>query len=155
MKFDSQVVSLQLRVEWKFVSAINGVLYATRCGITLMLVLSADNWDLLLLVCIIAIYSIVWKKFVLSDIEALNETLFGEGTGRIWLDNVQCTGSERALMNCTASSSGVNSCTHAQDAGVRCQSGKNCDSKPTISIFITSHAILCNSCQMESVPTLL
>ena len=48
---------------------------------------------------------------------------FSEGTGRIWLDNVQCTGSERTLIDCTASSSGVNPCTHAQDAGVRCQSG--------------------------------
>ena len=48
---------------------------------------------------------------------------FGEGTGRIWLDNVECTGSERTLMDCTASSSGINSCTHAQDAGVRCPIG--------------------------------
>ena len=53
---------------------------------------------------------------------------FGEGGGRIWLDNVQCTGSERELMSCTASSSGVNSCTHTQDAGVRCQYGNIKDS---------------------------
>ena len=49
---------------------------------------------------------------------------FTEGEGRIWLDNVQCTGNERTLINCTASSNGVNSCTHAQDAGVRCLPGK-------------------------------
>ena len=49
--------------------------------------------------------------------------MFGEGTGRIWLDNVQCTGNERALRNCTAISNGVNSCTHSQDAGVRCPLG--------------------------------
>ncbi len=52
--------------------------------------------------------------------EAPGQATFGEGTGRIWLDNVQCTGTERELTNCAASSSGVNSCTHAQDAGVRC-----------------------------------
>ena len=60
---------------------------------------------------------------ILPGATALSQATFGEGTGRIWLDNVQCTGSERALMNCTASSNGVNSCTHAQDAGVRCPTG--------------------------------
>ena len=54
---------------------------------------------------------------------ALGESTFGEGTGRIWLNDVQCTGSVRVLMNCTASNNGVNNCTHAQDAGVRCPSG--------------------------------
>ncbi len=58
--------------------------------------------------------------------QALSRATFGQGTGRIWLDNVQCTGSERVLMNCRASSNGSNSCTHAQDAGVRCLTrGKN------------------------------
>ena len=54
---------------------------------------------------------------------AISGSSFGEGTGRIWLDNVQCTGNERTLINCTASSNGVNLCTHTQDAGVRCQQG--------------------------------
>ena len=54
---------------------------------------------------------------------ALSSASFGEGTGRIWLDNVQCTGSERTLMGCTAHSGGSDSCTHAQDAGVRCRPG--------------------------------
>ena len=58
-----------------------------------------------------------------SGATALNEATFGQGTGRIWLDNVQCTRSGRVLMNCTASFNGVNSCTHAQDAGVRCPAG--------------------------------
>ena len=58
-----------------------------------------------------------------SGTEALSGASFGEGTGRIWLDSVQCTGNERMLSNCIANSSGVNSCTHAQDAGVRCPLG--------------------------------
>ena len=53
----------------------------------------------------------------------LTQASFSEGTGRVWLGNVQCTGNERALIDCTANSSGVNSCTHAQDVGVRCQPG--------------------------------
>ncbi len=55
--------------------------------------------------------------------QALSGASFGEGTGRIWLDNVQCTGTERTF-NCTADPDSARSCTHAQDAGVRCQSGK-------------------------------
>ncbi len=53
-------------------------------------------------------------------VEAPGQATFGEGTGRIWLDNVQCTGTESALSNCRSNFSGENSCTHGQDAGVRC-----------------------------------
>ena len=63
--------------------------------------------------------------FFHAGAQALSQASFGQGTGRIWLDNVQCTATERVLMNCTASSSGVNSCTHAQDAGVRCATGES------------------------------
>ena len=56
-------------------------------------------------------------------LEAQTQASFDEGTGRIWLDNVQCTGSERTLMNCTASFNETNTCTHAQDAGVSCLLG--------------------------------
>ena len=57
-------------------------------------------------------------------VEALTQASFGEGTGRIWLDGVTCTGEERELVNCPASFSGANSCTHAQDAAVRCSPGR-------------------------------
>ena len=50
----------------------------------------------------------------------LPQTLIG--SGRIWLNNVQCTGTEKSLMNCTASL--INSCSHTQDAGVFCFPGR-------------------------------
>ena len=59
--------------------------------------------------------------------QAIGQSSFGEGTGRIWLDNVQCTGSERLLANCPSSLRGITTCTHAQDAGLRCQLGKRKD----------------------------
>ena len=59
----------------------------------------------------------------ITGAEAVSVAGFGEGMGRIWLTSAQCTGSETELMNCTANSSGVNSCTHSQDAAVRCQPG--------------------------------
>ena len=55
--------------------------------------------------------------------EALTGASFGEGTGMIWLTSVECTGNESMLMNCTSRSSSVNTCSHAQDAGVRCPPG--------------------------------
>lgn len=59
---------------------------------------------------------------LIQVVEALSQASFGQGTGRIWLTNVQCIGSETELSNCTASTS-IDSCTHAQDAGVRCPLG--------------------------------
>ena len=46
---------------------------------------------------------------------------FGQGTGRILLDNVACRGSEARLINCGHNAIGVHNCIHAEDAGVRCQ----------------------------------
>ncbi|XP_026518999.1 soluble scavenger receptor cysteine-rich domain-containing protein SSC5D-like, partial [Terrapene carolina triunguis] len=45
---------------------------------------------------------------------------FGRGSDRIWLDNVNCKGTEVALSNCRARPWGENDCTHGEDAGVAC-----------------------------------
>lgn len=54
---------------------------------------------------------------------AVSDARFGEGSGNIFLRGVQCTGSERYLKDCPASSIDDDLCTHAHDAGVRCQRG--------------------------------
>ena len=45
---------------------------------------------------------------------------FGQGTGRIWLDNVDCSGTESMLSGCFADPWGTNDCVHSDDAGVVC-----------------------------------
>ena len=45
---------------------------------------------------------------------------FGVGTGRIWLFNVNCDGTESMLSNCSAWAWGRHSCGHRWVAGVVC-----------------------------------
>ncbi|NXX50891.1 DMBT1 protein, partial [Tricholaema leucomelas] len=45
---------------------------------------------------------------------------FGQGSGIIWLDQVNCKGTEQVLSSCPARPWGVTNCSHAQDAGVVC-----------------------------------
>ncbi|XP_041660917.1 scavenger receptor cysteine-rich type 1 protein M130-like [Cheilinus undulatus] len=52
--------------------------------------------------------------------EAKKQAFFGEGKEAIWLDDVQCTGSETSILNCQHRPIGENNCGHGEDAGVIC-----------------------------------
>ncbi|XP_054848842.1 deleted in malignant brain tumors 1 protein-like isoform X2 [Eublepharis macularius] len=45
---------------------------------------------------------------------------FGQGSGSIWMDEVNCTGSEDSLSECTATPLAEDSCGHNKDASVEC-----------------------------------
>ena len=47
---------------------------------------------------------------------------FGQGTGTIHMSNVRCYGNESSLFDCT--SERADRCSHSEDAGVKCGSGK-------------------------------
>ena len=51
---------------------------------------------------------------------ALPRAFFGQGTGQIWLDNVNCAGTELQLVDCPDNGFGVHNCAHSEDAGVTC-----------------------------------
>ena len=56
-----------------------------------------------------------------SALEAVSFAGFGEGTGSILLDDVECSGSETSIFDCGNAGIGVNNCGHGEDAGVRCE----------------------------------
>jgi len=61
-------------------------------------------------------------------IEAKSDAYFGEGSGQIWMDDVNCAGTESSLKNCTTRGWGTHNCEHSKDAGVIC----NCELKTFI-----------------------
>ena len=51
---------------------------------------------------------------------AYQSARYGPGHGPVWLDNVNCYGSENAITDCKHSGFGQTSCSHNRDASVRC-----------------------------------
>ena len=60
------------------------------------------------------------KVSILSGAVAIT-TGFTNGVGQIWLDNVNCAGTETRLIDCPANALGTHNCVHGEDAGVTCQ----------------------------------
>ncbi len=50
-------------------------------------------------------------------------TGFTNGAGQIWLDDVQCRGTETRLIDCPYRGLGTHNCVHTEDAGVMCPVG--------------------------------
>ena len=68
---------------------------------------------------------------------------YGEGTGRILLDEVNCKGDESRLLDCVHSGMSRHDCSHGEDAGVECKPGQYISKKPYFSkkIIIISKKI--------------
>ncbi|XP_035663838.1 soluble scavenger receptor cysteine-rich domain-containing protein SSC5D-like [Branchiostoma floridae] len=52
--------------------------------------------------------------------------VFPEGTGNIWLDNLNCAGNESSVADCEINRWGDHDCTHKEDAGVVCVPEEDC-----------------------------
>ncbi|XP_075580936.1 antigen WC1.1-like [Pelecanus crispus] len=92
-------------------------------------------------------------------VEAVGSARFGEGSGQIWLDGVNCSGAEAALWDCPAGSWGQHDCAHKEDAGVVCSdfmalmlgNGSNCSGR--LQVFYNGKwgSVCSNSMTLQTV----
>uniref|UniRef100_A0A8C3RUA1 SRCR domain-containing protein n=1 Tax=Chelydra serpentina TaxID=8475 RepID=A0A8C3RUA1_CHESE len=80
-----------------------------------------DSWDM-------ADANVVCKQLGCgSAVSAVGEAAFGEGTGPIWVETLNCRGTESSIWDCPAKPWGESNCDHKEDVAVNCsEDGSNC-----------------------------
>uniref|UniRef100_A0A8C1JSH5 SRCR domain-containing protein n=1 Tax=Cyprinus carpio TaxID=7962 RepID=A0A8C1JSH5_CYPCA len=79
--------------------------WGTVCG---------DGWDL-------ADAAVVCRELDCGEpVDALSDAHFGQGSGPIWINYIECSGSESTLKMCRSRGWGKHDCDHSKDAGVIC-----------------------------------
>ena len=58
-----------------------------------------------------------------SAVGARHGAFYGQGSGKIWLDEVNCVGTELAIAHCSHNGWGAHNCGHEEDASVKCTAG--------------------------------
>ena len=112
-----------MKVEWRCASTTSGEQYVMTPGTPLMLLLSADNWDMHTMKVSLVSNDGVAECALLtnSNPPAFTDAFFGAGTGPIFLDDVQCSSSSSQLLECSSSPILTHNCQHFEDAGVGCE----------------------------------
>ena len=57
-------------------------------------------------------------------ITARHNAFYGEGSGKIWLNDLNCVATEKSIRTCSHRGWRIGNCTHSEDAGVKCSTGK-------------------------------
>ncbi|XP_049330184.1 scavenger receptor cysteine-rich type 1 protein M130-like [Astyanax mexicanus] len=79
--------------------------WGTVCG---------NNWDM-------RDAAVVCRELGCGEaVDAVSESHFGSGSGPIWMDDVDCSGSETTLKNCRSLVWGKNNCNKTHNSGVIC-----------------------------------
>ncbi|XP_014378566.1 deleted in malignant brain tumors 1 protein-like isoform X1 [Alligator sinensis] len=115
---DASVVCSDLDIDLASVRLVNG---HTRCAGRVEVLhdhqwgtVCDDNWDL-------KDAGVVCRQLGCGTaVSAPGGAQFGRGSTRVWLDDVNCIGTETSLTQCNARSWGVHNCHHGEDAGVVC-----------------------------------
>uniref|UniRef100_A0A8B9GS99 SRCR domain-containing protein n=1 Tax=Astyanax mexicanus TaxID=7994 RepID=A0A8B9GS99_ASTMX len=86
------------------VLVLYGETWATVCD---------DGWDM-------SDATVVCRELGCGEaVDAPGASHFGPGSGSLWIDEVDCDGSESTLKNCKSRDLGEH-CNHGEDAGVIC-----------------------------------
>ena len=77
-----------------------------------------DEWDL-------REAEVVCTELGLGEaVAAIRSAFYGQGSGQIWLDDVDCVGTEHTIADCSHSGWGYHNCSHENDVSVNCTAGK-------------------------------
>ena len=63
---------------------------------------------------------VVCRQLNYVGVLSVSASLFGAGDGPIWLDDVDCNGSEDSIFDCQHRGFGVHNCVHTEDIGIIC-----------------------------------
>ena len=118
---------ISMKVEWKCASMTSGEQCVIMAGTGLMLLWSANSWDMHTLE-VSANASIVRQsyyhlKYLICGTGGIpyNNAFFGAGTGPVYLNYVACTLSASQLLECSSTPILSHNCGHHADAGVGCE----------------------------------
>ena len=85
--------------------------------------------------------------FLVSDTAgiAYSNAYYGSGSGPIYLTDVLCTSSKTSLLQCISDPILSDSCTHSEDAGVKCEGLASDSLSQDCVIVLIDFTFICSS----------